>query len=176
MTRIDKLKPFIPIPRSVAREFKDGVINRNELMLYLWMRINADPYGNYTASIPALRDDILQKTSDNYVNKLLLSLRSKKYIHFQNHRGRRGSFEVKFGDFITPNGTITTIVGDPNTKQIANPNTAKPSNNSNVGQNLDPLSQKFQEDKNKLHKGFSFDSPSPEVRTHYNDNDKENEN
>lgn len=176
MNKDNKLKPFITIPRSIANDFKAGAMTFNELVLYLWMRINADPYGKYTASIPALKDDIFKGVSENYVNKLLLSLRSKKYLHFPHRQGRRGSFIVSFPDFITPESKITTL--DKFTPPEATPiqDISKAPSSSEGSQNPTTQSQNFQEAKNRLGKALSFDSPAPQIRTHYNDNENENEN
>src|SRR5690349_3192483 len=108
MTNSDDLKSFVPVPRYIAEDRKNGKLTPREWELYVWMRTQADPYGKYTASIPALRTDLALK-SDNYTNKLLLSLLSKNYIHFQGRQGRRGAFVVYFADFKTPEGKITTL-------------------------------------------------------------------
>ncbi|OGC50841.1 hypothetical protein A2716_02295 [candidate division WWE3 bacterium RIFCSPHIGHO2_01_FULL_40_23] len=63
----------------------------------------------------AIRDDVFGKeggkksVSKNYVNKILLSLKSKRLLFYMDRTGRSGSFEVHFPDFIDPNKKITSI-------------------------------------------------------------------
>ena len=170
----NKIKPFIPLPRSIASDFKNGRIARNELILYLWVIANANPYGISTVSISALRDDIFRNIGENYVNKLLLSLRSKRYIFFEVHRGRRGSFEVKFGDFLTPDHNTTDINKHFKDTDVRSEYIPITQNKSEENQNLEAKSQKLEEKKRQLHNKFSFDRQSTKIRTNYND--KENDN
>lgn len=174
MQNLEDDKSFVPVPRYIADDRKNGKLTPKEWELYIWMRTQADPYGKYTASISALRADLTLK-SDNYVNKLLLSLLSKNYIHFQSRQGRRGSFVVRFADFMTPHKKITTIDKQDSPNQIPNSGTPRTPPSSEVGQNLEGQSQKLIEAKQRLGEAFSFGNNPPQVRSGYNDNEKENE-
>jgi len=97
------LKNYVVVPRSVASDYRNGLINRAELSTYLWMRINGNPYGIAHMSLETIAEDVLGSSKKkNYVNKILLSLKSKRYIYYEHRSGRRGSFEVHFGEWILP--------------------------------------------------------------------------
>lgn len=97
------LRNYVVVPRQVAADYRNGLINRAELNAYLWMRINANPYGIAYMSLETVAEDVLGSSKKkNYANKTLLSLKSKKYIFYEQRSGRRGTFEVHFGDWILP--------------------------------------------------------------------------
>jgi hypothetical protein len=97
------LKNYVVVPRSVAADYRNGRINRAELQTYLWMRINGNPYGIAHMSLETVAEDVFGSSKKkNYVNKIMLSLKSKRYIFYEQRSGRRGSFEVHFGEWIIP--------------------------------------------------------------------------
>lgn len=97
------LKNYVVVPRSIAADYRNGVINRAELHTYLWMRICGNPYGIAHMSLETVAEDVFGSSKKkNYVNKIMLSLKSKRYIFYEQRSGRRGSFEVHFGDWIVP--------------------------------------------------------------------------
>lgn len=109
------LSNWIVFPRNIASLYKNGEINRAEFFVYCYLRIQCNPYGICTTHMEALRDDVFGKeggkksVSKNYVNKILLSLKSKRLLFYLYRTGRSGSFEVRFPDFIDPNKKITSI-------------------------------------------------------------------
>lgn len=97
------LKNYVVVPRVVAADYRNGRINRAELQTYLWMRINGNPYGIAYMSLETVAEDVFGSSKKkNYVNKIMLSLKSKRYIFYEQRSGRRGSFEVHFGEWIVP--------------------------------------------------------------------------
>ena len=97
------LKNYVVVPRVVAADYRNGRINRAELQTYLWMRINGNPYGIAHMSLETIAEDVFGSSKKkNYVNKIMLSLKSKRYIYYKHRSGRRGSFEVHFGEWIIP--------------------------------------------------------------------------
>ena len=106
---------WVVFPRSIASLYKNGEINRAEFFVYCYLRIQCNPYGICTTHMEAIRNDVFGKeggkksVSKNYVNKILLSLKSKRLLFYLDRTGRSGSFEVHFPDFIDPNKKITSI-------------------------------------------------------------------
>ncbi|MSU74875.1 hypothetical protein EXS57_03845 [Candidatus Kaiserbacteria bacterium] len=90
------------IPRSVASDYRSRKITRQERILYEWLRMIANPYGTAVVDMQGVGEDCLGNVSTSYVNKILLSLKSKRYIYYESRAGCRGSFEVKLGDVILP--------------------------------------------------------------------------
>lgn len=113
-----KAKPFsdwIAFPRKISSMYQNGDINKSEYFTILHLRLQGNPYGKASVSLEAVRNDVFGKGTGkkgvtiNYVNKILLSLRSKRLLYYKNRAGRSGTFEVSFPDFIHPDGQITDI-------------------------------------------------------------------
>lgn len=108
-TRI-KLENWVPFPRRIATDFRNGIITLNEMLVYIWLRLNANPFGISTTSLIGISEDLFEsKKTENSINKILLALKRKKYLYYQRRTGSRGSFDVRFGEFILPNKHILSI-------------------------------------------------------------------
>ncbi len=164
---------FVVFPKYIASDFKSGKLTPNEWKLYMWLRLNMNPYGITSAGVSLIRDDIFKDVSKNYIEKLLLSLRSKKYLYFEDHQGRGGSFEVRFGDLITPDRVVVSIAHYFGEEEVISENKAEPKENAQAGQNLMVESHKLMEQKEQLAERFSFNSESRQVRSSYNEHDTE---
>lgn len=108
------LEPFVPFPKQVLSDRKSGKITPNEYELYMFVRHGGNPYGVTSVSLEGLLADFAHHRwkDKNYVNKLLLSLKRKRYLHYDDRVGHRGSFEVHFSQFATPDGHITRLHDD----------------------------------------------------------------
>jgi hypothetical protein len=106
---IDKIEPYITIPRYIVDDVRDGKITYREYELYVWIRLQANPYGISTTSTESIRSDLQHFKSTDWVSKTLRSLRSKKYLHYKERQGHRGSFRINFGDWILKGGKIKQI-------------------------------------------------------------------
>lgn len=108
MANRELLTNFVPFPRSVLSSRRSGSLTPNEYDLYMFTRHGANPFGVASVSLEALEADFGRRGWEkNYINKLLLSLRSKRYLHYLRRSGRRGTFEIFFPEFLTPTGHIT---------------------------------------------------------------------
>lgn len=97
------LQPFIQFPRSLAADLRRGAITTFELWLYCWIRLNTDPYGKAVLSLPSIQADAFPRHSLNYLTKVLLSLKEKRFIYYEGRRGKRsGSFEIDVGEIRLP--------------------------------------------------------------------------
>src|SRR3989338_11270476 len=99
-------KPYTTTPRYIPEDLRSGKMTRGEWRVYQWLRINADPYGKVSTSLILIRDDVFDGATENYINTILLSLKSKEYLYYQSRQGRRGSFDVHFGDWLLPDKKI----------------------------------------------------------------------
>lgn len=101
---------WVPFPRKIRADRLDGLITPSECDLYLWLRLSANPYGIASISFEGLVADFAQRGwSKNHLNRLVLSLKTKRYLHYEARSGRRGSFQVRFADFLVPGGGITEL-------------------------------------------------------------------
>lgn len=106
------MNDFVIHPRQLNRDLLEGKISREEFQVDVWLRGCANPYAVAVVTISGINHDVFGgKYSDNHINKILLSLRSKKYLYYKPRQGRRGSFEIKMVDFLLPTKKITTYEG-----------------------------------------------------------------
>lgn len=109
-TNVRVTEDYVILHRKLAKEFRNKEISREEFYIYVWLKINANPYAISITSSSNLNDDLFYgKKTVNYINKLLLSLKKKQYIHYEDQSGRRGTFEVKLGDFLLPTKILTNL-------------------------------------------------------------------
>ena len=156
MNNPSKIKNWINFQRDILSLYRKRKINRNEYFTYLHLRLNCSPYGIAVTSISDINNDVFSgDVTDNYVNKLLLSLRSKKLIWYDNRQGSRGSFEVHFGDFIMPNEIIRTLDKYFNPETVISNNDTESPNKSEVRPEVDVFSHEFEKQKDKIISDFS---------------------
>jgi len=106
----EKFENWVAMPRRFASDRRSGNISSSEFALLMWLRVNGNPYGIAVVSLKDINEDVFDgKFTISYVNKLILSLRKKRYIHYESRAGRRGSFEVHFGDWILPDKNIRSL-------------------------------------------------------------------
>lgn len=171
-----KVENFVIFPREIARSFRNGEITKGEWEVLSWLRQNGNPYGITITSLSNINEDLFRgKKSDNYINKLLLNLKNKRFLYYKKRSGRRGSFEVHFGDWIFPDKSKKTLdkyfnnensKGKSITKEEAKVDTSQ--SLSAESQNLDTIKDL----KQKLSSDFSINK----FRGSYNDNEKDNYN
>lgn len=100
---------FVILHRKIAADRRNKKISRNEYLVYVWLRNNANPYGISVTSLSDLNNDIFDgHTTTNSLNKIMLSLKKKRYLYYERRVGSRGSFDVKFPDFLLPTKKMTT--------------------------------------------------------------------
>lgn len=103
------MEDYVIHPRKLNRDVLQGNLTRDEYHLLVWLRGSANPYGIAIVTTSGLTRDVFgSKVTDNYTNRLLLSLRSKRYLYYTPRSGRKGSFEIKLSDFLLPTKKITT--------------------------------------------------------------------
>lgn len=105
-----KIDSFTINPRSIKSDYYEGKITKPERNLLYWLRACGSPYGIATINMEGLADDSFNDSvSKNYINKLLLSLKGKRYIWYSDRSGRRGSFEVHMDYWILPSKQIKRL-------------------------------------------------------------------
>ena len=171
-----EIKPYVTIPRYIASDFRGGKLTPRELSLYLWIRINANPYGISIVSLPELMEEPFKGKSENSINKLLLSLRRKRYIDYKSRQGRRGSFEVHFGDWLLPDRKIKQLDNSHGHSDVRDLASTDAVQGAEVAQSPPTQSPKLEHMKSQLVNNFSNNQQTSEVRSSYNDTDNEKNN
>jgi hypothetical protein len=106
---IDPTNNFVIFPREYKSAYRKGLVTAAEDIIYSYIRRDGDPYGVARVIISDLIEYYPGNVSVSWINKILLSLKSKKYIYYEPRPGRRGSFEVHMGDWILPNKQIKSL-------------------------------------------------------------------
>jgi hypothetical protein len=175
--RKNKLDSFVPFPREVFHDLHGGKITPTEYDVYVRIRHAANPYGISTISLEGLLADFGYRgwKDKNYLNKILLSLRRKSYLHYPLRSGHRGSFEVRFPQFSTPDGVLTKAKSGGEGDVVRGQTHAQVVAPSEVRQSMTTHSQSFTSIKTLLQKAPKQNS-AEKGSAAYTDTDTENEN
>ena len=165
---------FVPYPRSVLYDYREGKITPNEFYLYMFIRYTGNQLGIAPVNLDALVIDLRhRKWSKNHITKLLLALKRKRYLDYKRRSGQTGNFSIKFPDFIISKGVVTKLPQLESTKSHAD--TPKESAEQSEVEHVLPVpSQRLKEIKDRkqdLVKQFSSSSG----RGSYNDTDNDKE-
>lgn len=173
----EKLTNWINFPRNVLSLYRNKQISRNEYFTYMHLRLNCTPYGISTTSIGDIGADVFgDRVTDSYVNKILLALKSKRLLWYEKRQGVRGSFEVRLGDFILPDGNIQRLNQYFQPQEVRSRGDTSSSNRSEVTPELNNISQRLKEQKIALNLKLSMSPESSLVRSRNTDNDNEKDN
>ena len=106
------MNDYVILPRKYIQDVLDGVMSREEFTVLVWIRGSSTPYARFVTTIKGVNQDVFGgRYGDNYINKILLSLKNKKYLYYKPRQGHRGSFAIKSVDFLLPTKRITTYEG-----------------------------------------------------------------
>ncbi len=176
MTEI-KLDNYVVTPRYIRSDYHSGKITIPERNLWLWLRVCGSPYGIATVSMETLAKEAFnQPVQKNYINKILISLKSKRYIWYSDRSGRRGSFEVHMGDWILPSKQIKTLNGYFADAGVIGEDLLETLGNAEVETKLVDLSQSFNDEKGIDNTKANIEKILSQVRGYDNDKDKEKNN
>lgn len=161
---------WINFPRSVVSLYRNKEIIRNEYFTYMHLRITCNPYGICVTSISNIKADVFGgQVTDSYVNKILLSLKSKRLLWYKRRQGVRGSFEVHFGDFILPDKSIKSLNKYFEPQLVRSEDNISAPNKSEVTPQVSAFSQRLNERRSAL-------ISNTQVRSRNTDNDNEKDN
>lgn len=110
--KVSKRTPFVGKPRSKRNDYLDGKLTHREYILLSWLYDSANPYAIAEVTLDDIAKNLFPgkwKISTNRINKLLLSLKRKRYIWYPDRSGRRGSFRIEIGEFLVSKGLWNDI-------------------------------------------------------------------
>ncbi len=165
------LKNFVMLPRSIKDDLIDGKLTKKEFDVLIWVWLNANPvYGYAALSYEGLKQDLRDNISYASARKIISSLRTKHYIHFVNHRGKRGSFYVYPIDFQLSSKIIQDENYLKNRLSVTTQSQHGEQPNDELQNNLDSQYHNFKEQKEDLIKCFSMDGSIPQITTSNKEN------
>ena len=101
---------YVPIPRNIVRDCRNGLISQPERNLLVWLRITADKMGVTHCSMADLSVEAFNdKVTVSYINKLLRSLKGKRLVWYEDRPGRRGVFELHHRDWMLKGNNIKEL-------------------------------------------------------------------
>ena len=126
------LKDFIIVRRDLFREFESGTVSYSEFITYVWLCRIADSFGYaHIKSHKLLAESLPLDIKPNTVGVILRSLRSHKWIDYEDRRGSRKGFKITIGFWPVGKGyfrnldsihdvanDITDINSDPHTSHL----------------------------------------------------------
>lgn len=171
----EKPKSYTTTPRYIVEDYLDKKLTRSEFILCLWLRSTADINGYTTTSVTAIRDDMFPGVEVNTVQKLLLSLRKKKYVYFPNHQGRRGSIRIESDDWLMKTKGTKSIAHRFSQNNVTTDALSIPEPIAELEQTLGGQNQKLIEQKRELSSRFSGLDRFDQFTSHHNEHNNENE-
>lgn len=173
------------VPHYIAKDYRGGELNINQLRLLLWLRATGTPYGIATTSLVDLKNDVFPDLDlkINTINSMLLKLRQKQHVFFEPRQGKAGTFEVRLNHWFTPNkGYKTLDKFFPEPRQWLNAegepivkDSFPQANSSEASQKLEEQNQKLLEQKNQLTKRFSTKYAGLGIRSSHNEHETEHQ-
>lgn len=167
---------FVIFPRQLLRNLRDGSITRPEYMVYKHVRLCANPYGKAIVSFESLANEVFgDSKKTNYCNKLLLSLKSKRYVEYKGRSGRRGSFEVRLDFWPRGNNEIWLFEDSPFKPEVRASGVTESLVRAEEGQSLGAESQSQAAHDFTQTEPFSKLRDALPVRASYNDTETKKE-
>lgn len=168
---------WVALPRSLASDRRNGNLTLPEYHVLVWLFNNANIYGICTISLEDVVLDVFDgRINRNWINKIFLSLKGKRYIWYTNRAGRRGSFEVRLDKFLRKDKTIFNVDNFLNQKIIRSEEKPKDATQSEEKTQVDILNQRLKEQKKELFQGFMPEYKVGAGRGDKNNKEKEKEN
>lgn len=158
----EKIANYVILPRSIVSDYRNGRISIPERNLLTWLRSNGNPYGIANVDLELLSKETFNtKVDKSYINRLMLSLKSKRYIWYQERKGRRGSFEVHMGDWILPTSEIRHLNKYFDQPVVRSDGVTKANSNPEVGAEIPVQSQRGEDHKKAIRELLSKLPKSP---------------
>ena len=168
---------YVKLPRSIKTALVDGYLSFEEYSVLVWLWITANPrMGKAHVSYAGLSKDFKEKYSKNHINRLMLSLKRKKWVWFAIQQGRRSSFHVDISRYPLSNGGFVDFESRSKQKYGRSEGGTDTQLPAEAPTEVSDVRQKLESDKNALVDRFSFGSESSLGRSSKNDNEKENKN
>lgn len=171
-----KIDSYTIFPRSIVSDYRNGKLTIPERNLLSWLRQNGNPYGIAFADLDLLsRETFNEPVSKSYINKLILSLKSKRYIWYAERKGRRGSFEVHIDFWIMKDGSIRRLTKYFEQEVVRSRESTQALSQSEERPQNEPQSQRIQMLKESIKATASRKYKGDSVRGSDNDTDTDKE-
>lgn len=172
-----KTENWVNFPREIGEDYLEEKLKPAEYLLYLHIRLQANPYGYAMINPDGLISELAPfgyKAST--IKTTLISLKNKRYIDYQRRQGKRGSFKVKFDEFILSGGKVQKLYKEGEAQAVKSENSASTPRQSEVQTEVKPSNQKLKPPKGFVTVGNLANQKLESIRSYHNDNENNNYN
>lgn len=163
---------FVRVRRGILDHLIDGKLGWDEFNILLMLILRANPTnGIFITSYDSLVSDTRGHFSKNHINKIMLALKKQNYITFPNHRGSRTSIKVAINKYPLSNRYYTDFDKHKSDEPDRSSEETPEEVDAEVLEELFDGMQNFEEQKQRLTKGFSMDTEYHNGRTFNNKNE-----
>lgn len=173
---------FLRLGRYIKYDYENKKISFEEMVVIIWLQLGTNPYrGKCAISYEGLAQELYGLVKNigknhrkNFINKIMLKLRQKKYISYTSQQGRRGSFEVLINNYPLSDGTFT------NTEYKFEKNNSRSSDidvsrtSAEVEGEVLPKKQRFEPDINEEAERYLGTTQDSKSRSSNNNNENNN--
>lgn len=154
------------LPRRFRNERISGKLTRNEFGVLVEIWIATNPVnGVFSADYGTLVADFGKRISPVSIRKIFSALRSKRYIYFQNHRGRTGSFLVYPVNYALTSKTVQTWKYLTDKLSITTQSQLKPDPACDVEHNITDANHNLKQEREALNERFSLNNTARKITT-----------
>lgn len=158
---------FVRIYRPIIEDYRiHKKLTINEFVVLLWLYFMANPHnGLVNTSYSALSAELSGKFSTNEMNKLCLSLKSKKYIYFDRQQGRRSSFNILIDNYPLSCGAFKQVYDKGESISSRTEDRGDDSSQTDVPPEMGNALQKLESDKYNLVQALSVNRKTSRGRS-----------
>lgn len=161
---------FVQFERALAYDIEDALLTPDQLMLFVFIALKVN-YRNreYRTSYREVSEILnVRRLSKNYVNKIMLELKSLGYIEYPDHQGKKGRIIIKLTEKRVRFGLKSSL---PKMLESEQKTTYSPSPPAEVN----TPQQKWEDARKALKEGYSSPAQLSAGRSANNDNETKKE-
>lgn len=173
----DNEQTYLRLFRFLMDDFLEHELSLDEMIVLIWLQWKANPVnGVIHVNYAGLAVDFQGRYSKNHINKIVLSLKRKRYIWFKGQSGRKGSFIIEIDYYPLSNGSFKDISNRFGQSGGRTRATLRGSSQSEDLAEIDSSRQRSKLDKHTLASSIFGDIARDTRRGANNENEKENKN
>lgn len=157
---------FVIFPQFILDDLWTGKITASEYITYGYIRHQGDIKGVASISLDDIAENLFEgRLEINTINKILIKLKKKKYIYYEERRGKKGKYRIEFDYWILANKQVKRLKWD----QIEKKEAEEAKSNPRSGDNNQRLKEVKAEIRAKLYKN----NDQQPIRCDHTDTDKD---
>lgn len=120
---------FIKMPRIIEDFYYQGVLNKNEYDLYVYLKLKSDAYNKVKVNTKSISNELyVDKVKPRTIGNMIRDLKKSTLIFYPNIKGKRGFYSITFNEEIMLSEKTKQSLSQDNQVNIENKK-IKPKNN-----------------------------------------------